>query len=153
MSTCRCLTAWIAPGTQKQDGAHVPSPETDRARQLRKNMTTSEWRVWSYLKGRQLDGWKFRKQAPIGPYIVDFACFAARLVVELDGNSHDDVVADHDERRQAWLESQGFKVLRLSADYPEMDPIEGVWEAIDLALSEVPAPLAPSTRMRRGRPS
>ncbi len=116
-------------------------------------MTTSEWRVWSYLKGRQLDGWKFRKQAPIGPYIVDFACFAARLVVELDGNSHDDVVADHDERRQAWLESQGFKVLRLSADYPEMDPIEGVWEAIDLALSEVPAPLAPSTRMRRGRPS
>jgi very-short-patch-repair endonuclease len=132
----------------------VPSPETDRARQLRKNMTTSEWRVWSYLKGRQLDGWKFRRQAPIGPYIVDFVCFAARLVVELDGNSHDDVEAGHDERRQAWLESQGFKVLRLSADNPEIDPIGGVWEAIDLALSEVPAPLAPSARMRRrGRPT
>jgi len=127
----------------------VPSPETDRARQLRKNMTASEWRVWSYLKGRQLDGWKFRKQAPIGPYVVDFVCFAARLVVELDGNSHDDVVFDHDKRRQAWLESQGFKVLRLSADNPEKDPIQGVWDSIDLALSEVPAPLAPSARMRR----
>jgi very-short-patch-repair endonuclease len=131
----------------------MPSPETDRARHLRKNMTTSEWRVWSYLKGRQMDGWKFRRQAPIGPYVVDFVCFAARLVVELDGNSHDDVVADHDGRRQAWLESQGFKVLRLSTDYPEIDPIGGVWEAIDLALSGVPASVAPSARMRRGRPS
>jgi very-short-patch-repair endonuclease len=143
------LTAWIATEAQNHDGAGVPSPETDRARQLRKNMTTSEWRVWSYLKGRQMDGWKFRKQAPIGPYIVDFVCFAARLVVELDGNSHDDVVFDHDERRQAWLESQGFKVLRLSTDYPEIDPIQGVWEAIDLALSEVPSVVAPSARRRR----
>jgi very-short-patch-repair endonuclease len=144
------LTAWIAPGIQNQDGAGVPSPETDRARQLRKNMTASEWRVWSYLKGRQMDGWKSRRQAPIGPYIVDFVCFAARLVVELDGNSHDDVVFDHDERRQAWLESQGFRVLRLSADNPEMDPIQGVWDAIDLALSELPASVAPSARQRRG---
>jgi very-short-patch-repair endonuclease len=114
-------------------------------------MTASEWRVWCYLKGRQLDGWKFRRQAPIGPYIVDFVCFAARLVVELDGASHDDVVYEYDERRQAWLEAQGFKVLRLSADYPEMDPIEGVWEAIDLALSELPAPVAPSARQRGGQ--
>jgi very-short-patch-repair endonuclease len=106
--------------------------------------------VWSYLKGRQMDGWKFRRQAPIGRYVVDFVCFAARLVVELDGSSHDDVAFDYDERRQAWLESQGFKVLRLSADYPEMDPIQGVWDAIDLALSEVPAPVALPGRRRRG---
>ena len=131
----------------------MPSPETDRARQLRKKMTASEWRVWTYLKGRQLEGWRFRRQAPIGPYVVDFVCFAARLVVELDGNSHDEVVADDDERRQAWLESQGFKVLRLSTDYPEIDPIGGVWEAIDLALPKVPAPLTPSARIRRGRPT
>jgi very-short-patch-repair endonuclease len=117
---------------------------------LRKNMTTSEWRVWCYLKGRQLDGWKFRRQAPIGPYIVDFVCFAARLVVELDGASHDDVAYDYDERQQAWLEAQEFRVLRLSADYPEMDPIEGVWEAIDLALSELPSSVAVSARQRRG---
>ena len=115
----------------------MPSPETDRARELRKKMTASEWRVWNKLRLRQLDGWKFRRQAPIGPYVVDFVCFAARLVVELDGSSHDDVKVEYDERRQAWLESQGFKVLRLSADYPERDPIEGVWDAIDLALSEI----------------
>ena len=117
----------------------MPSPETDRARQLRKNMTTSESRLWFGLRRRQLDGWKFRRQAPIGPYVVDLVCLAARLVVELDGASHDDLKAEYDERRQRWLESQGFKVLRLSADYPEMDPIEGAWEAIDLALSEIPA--------------
>lgn len=88
--------------------------------------------------GRQLDGWKFRRQAPIGPDVVDFDCFAARLIVELDGSSHDEVVDGHDNRRQAWLESQGFRVLRLSDDYPEMDPIEGAWEAVDLGLTEVP---------------
>jgi very-short-patch-repair endonuclease len=84
-----------------------------------------------------MDGWKFRRQAPIGPYVVDFVCYAARLVVELDGSSHDEVRFDYDEGRQAWLESQGFKVLRLSVDYPEMDPLEGAWETIDQALSEV----------------
>jgi very-short-patch-repair endonuclease len=84
-----------------------------------------------------MDGWKFRRQAPIGPYVVDFVCYAARLVVELDGSSHDDVRFDYDESRQRWLESQRFKVLRLSVDYPEMDPLEGAWETIDQALSEV----------------
>ena len=99
-----------------------------------------------------MDGWKFRKQAPIGPYVVDFVCFAARLVVELDGSSHDGVRFDYDEGRQAWLESQGFKVLRLSADYPETDPLEGAWETIHLALTEPPGAVAPSPRLRRGPP-
>jgi very-short-patch-repair endonuclease len=99
-----------------------------------------------------MDGWKFRRQAPIGPYVVDFVCFAARLVVELDGSSHDEMRFDYDEGRQAWLESQGFKVLRLSADYPEIDPLEGAWETIHLALTEVPRAVAPSPRLRRGPP-
>ena len=115
-------------------------------------MTVSEGRLWSDLRRRQLDGWKFRRQAPIGPYVVDFVCFAARLVVELDGLSHDHVVQGRDERRQAWLESQGFRVLRLSAEDPEIDPIEGAWEEIDLALSEVLGPNGPSPRLRRGPP-
>jgi very-short-patch-repair endonuclease len=101
--------------------------------------------LWSHLRRRQLDVWKFRRQAPIGPYVVDFVCFAARLVVELDGSSHNEVSFDYDERRQAWLESQGFRVLRLSADYPEIDPLEGVWDTIDLALTETPARIAPPT--------
>jgi very-short-patch-repair endonuclease len=94
-----------------------------------------------------MDGWKFRRQASIGPYVVDFVCFAARLVVELDGNSHDEAQFDYDERRQTWLESQGFTVLRLSADDPEIDPLQGAWEAIDLALTEIsnkPRPLPPA---------
>jgi very-short-patch-repair endonuclease len=144
------LTTWVATGMRNQHGACMPSPETDRARQLRKNLTTSEWRVWSYLKGRQMDGWKFRRQAPIGPYVVDFVCLAARLIVELDGSSHDDLAFAYDERRQRWLESQGFKVLRLSTENPEIDPIQGVWDAIDQALSEIPAPAAPPGRRRRG---
>jgi very-short-patch-repair endonuclease len=129
----------------------MPSPRTDRARELRKNLTVSEWRLWSHLRRRQLDGWKFRRQAPIGPYVVDFACFAARLVVELDGSSHNEATHDYDERRQAWLESQGFRVLRLSADYPESDPLEGVWDTIDLALTEARPSIAPSPRLRRWR--
>ena len=102
--------------------------------------------MWNKLRGRQLDGWKFRRQSPIGPYVVDFVCFEARLVVELDGTSHDDTNVDYDERRQAWLESQGFRVLRLSADYPEIDPIAGAWEAIDLALSETTRTSPPALR-------
>jgi very-short-patch-repair endonuclease len=94
-----------------------------------------------------MDGWKFRRQAPIGPYVVDFVCFAARLVVELDGDSHDDLQFTYDERRQTWLESKGFKVLRLSSEN-ERDPLEGAWEAIDLALSEVPPPVGRSARQR-----
>jgi very-short-patch-repair endonuclease len=130
----------------------MPSPETHRARELRKNLTVSEWRMWCHLKGRQMDGWKFRRQAPIGPYVVDFVCFAARLVVELDGDSHDDVQFDYDERRQAWLESQGFKVLRLSSEN-ERDPLEGAWEMVDLALSEIHATDARSARKRFSRGS
>jgi very-short-patch-repair endonuclease len=118
---------------------------------LRKNLTASEWRLWCHLKGRQLDGWKFRRQAPIGRYVVDFVCFAARLIVELDGNSHDGEEAQeaYEQRRQAWLEAQGYRVLRLSADSPERDPIEGAWEAVDLALSETPG-TADSSRSRPG---
>ena len=99
-------------------------------------MTASEWRVWNKLRGRQLDGWKFRRQAPIGPYVVDFVCFAARLVVELDGASHVENF-DYNKRRQAWLESQGFRVLRLAANNPEIDPIEGAWDAIQLELDQI----------------
>ena len=130
----------------------MPSPETDRARELRKNLTASEWRLWCHLKGRQLDGWKFRRQAPIGRYVVDFVCFAARLIVELDGSSHDGEEAQvvYEQRRQAWLESQGFRVLRLSgADTSEGDPLEGAWEAVDRALSETAGTLDPS-RFRPG---
>lgn len=84
---------------------------SDRARQLRKNLTDAERRLWARLRRRQLDGCQFRRQAPIGPSIVDFVCFARRLVVEVDGGQHA-IHQEGDAKRTAWLESQGFEVLR-----------------------------------------
>jgi very-short-patch-repair endonuclease len=113
----------------------MPTLETDRARYLRKNMTQTEWRLWQRLSGRQLGGWKFRRQHPVGKYIVDFYCPAARLVIELDGSSHDDGTAfDYGQGRQAWLESQGYRVLRFRANY-----LEGVCDAIEVELVRIAA--------------
>jgi hypothetical protein len=99
-----------------------------------------------------MNGWKFRRQAAIGSYVVDFVCFAARLIVELDGDSHDgeEAQVEYEQRRQAWLESQGYRVLRLSGrQLPEEDPLQGAWEAVGMALSETPIALDPS-RTRSG---
>ncbi len=75
-------------------------------------MTEAERRLWSRLRGRQLHGHKFRRQVPIGPYVVDFACVLERLVVEVDGSQHFDEAPHSDERRAMWLESRGYRVLR-----------------------------------------
>jgi very-short-patch-repair endonuclease len=81
------------------------------ARALRRDMTGTERQLWYLLRGRRLEGWKFRRQHPIGPFIADFACVVARVVVELDGGQHD-VRAEADARRTAWLEAQGWQVVR-----------------------------------------
>jgi very-short-patch-repair endonuclease len=78
---------------------------------LRANQTDAEGIVWKYLRNRQLDGFKFRRQAPIGPYIVDFICFEIRLVIEVDGGQHM-VRREKDEPRNDWLRIQGFTILR-----------------------------------------
>jgi very-short-patch-repair endonuclease len=84
---------------------------TDRARELRASQTQVEARLWSKLRAHRLGGWKWKRQVPRGPYIVDFLCLDALLVVELDGGQHADNVA-YDDRRTAYLESQGLRVLR-----------------------------------------
>jgi very-short-patch-repair endonuclease len=79
------------------------------ARKLRRNMTESESRLWLALRNRQLDGLKFRRQQPIGSYIVDFVCHEAQLVVEVDGGQH----AEADEAiRSTRIESDGYRILR-----------------------------------------
>jgi very-short-patch-repair endonuclease len=80
------------------------------ARQLRTDMTDAERRLWSLLRGRRLQGTKFRRQHPCGNYILDFVCIERRLVIEADGGQHAD--SDYDRRRTLWLESQGWRVLR-----------------------------------------
>ena len=81
---------------------------TARARQLRKNLTDAERSLWNILRNRQMSGYRFRRQAPIGPYIVDFVCFKNRLVIEVDGGQHM-VRSDYDAARTTWLEAEGFR--------------------------------------------
>jgi len=73
-------------------------------------MTEAERRLWRGLRMRQMAGFKFRRQVPLGPYIVDFVCLEARLVIEVDGGQH--AGSEHDRVRDAWLEAQGFRMLR-----------------------------------------
>ena len=81
------------------------------ARELRKNPTDAERCLWRELKRRQIAGVKFRRQQPIGPFIVDFVCFERRMIVEVDGGQHAEQ-HHYDEQRTRWLETQGYRVLR-----------------------------------------
>jgi very-short-patch-repair endonuclease len=83
---------------------------SQRARQLRRTSTDVERRIWSVLRDRRLSRYKFRRQHPIGPYVVDFACTKHALVIELDGGQHADSASD--ACRTAWLESHGWSVIR-----------------------------------------
>jgi very-short-patch-repair endonuclease len=78
---------------------------------MRKEPTDAERRLWWKLKARRLGGWKFKRQYPIGPYIVDFVCIEKKFVVELDGSQHEENAA-YDGRRDAYLRERGFRVVR-----------------------------------------
>ena len=90
----------------------APPLSRDRARRLRREETDAERRLWIRLRRHQL-GVQFRRQHPIGPYIVDFCCVERMLIVELDGGQHEDRRAQ-DAARTQWLGEQGFRVLRFS---------------------------------------
>ena len=89
--------------------------DTKRARELRNNLTYAERCLWQKLKRRQVKGVKFRRQQPIGHFIVDFVCFECRLIVEVDGGQHAEQL-HHDEQRTRSLEAQGYRVLRFWND-------------------------------------
>lgn len=80
------------------------------ARSLRRHMTDAEVRLWFHLRNRAFVRYKFRRQHPIGPYVVDFVCIEARLAVELDGGQHANMASD--ALRTAFLEAEGYRVLR-----------------------------------------
>ncbi len=115
----------------------MSSKLTPLARNLRRNMTDAERTLWHRLRAGQT-GAKFRRQQPIGPYIVDFVCFDRRLIVELDGGQHADAIA-YDAARTRWLETQGFTVLRFWNN-DIMSNIEGVLVRIMEALPPSPQP-------------
>jgi very-short-patch-repair endonuclease len=87
----------------------------EAARRLRRDMTEAEKAMWRLLRARQLAGYKFRRQEPIGRYIVDFACFSPRVVIEIDGGQHADATA-YDERRTQFFLHEGFQILRFWND-------------------------------------
>ena len=121
---------------------------TEMARSLRARATRAEARLWAVLRDRRLGGWKWRRQVPVGPYIVDFLCVEARLVVEVDGATHGDLA--HDARRTAYLERQGLRVVRVWNHVIHADRAavcEGLLEACG---GEAPLTL-PSPPRGRGR--
>ena len=114
---------------------------TNRARSLRKADNDAEQAPWSALKNRQLNGAKFTRQFPIGPYFADFACREDHLVIELDGSQHAD--SDYDRRRDKFMVEQGWSVLRFwNVDaLQERDAVvDTILAALDRRLDPVQAP-------------
>jgi very-short-patch-repair endonuclease len=92
----------------------------ENARMRRKNPTISEGLLWSILRGSQLSGLRFRREHPVGPWILDFACVSRMLAIEVDGGYHDSNV-EQDLARQADIENRGWTVIRFSSDQVEQD--------------------------------
>lgn len=105
---------------------------TPIARRLRRDRTIAEDRLWKYLRNRQMDGAKFRFQSPVGPYVADFLCVEAKLIVELDGGQHG-VEIEKDAARTKWIETAGYHVIRFWNN-DVLANTEGVLEAIRLAV-------------------
>ncbi|WP_375393303.1 endonuclease domain-containing protein [uncultured Sphingomonas sp.] len=128
----------------------TPEQLLTRSRELRTHPTEAEARLWERLRGARLNGLRFRRQVPLGSYIVDFLCPAAKLVVELDGSQHVDQQA-YDARRTSFLEGEGYRVLRVWNNDVLARP-DAVLEAILAAVSPLPGParlsLSPQGRGR-----
>jgi very-short-patch-repair endonuclease len=100
------------------------------AARLRREMTDTERIVWEHLRNRQLEGFKFRRQASIGPYVVDFLCAERSLIVEIDGGQHS---VERDAARSEYLEAQGYCILRFW-NHDVFESLEGVLQTIVGAL-------------------
>ena len=122
----------------------------NNARYLRAHQTNAESVLWRLLRDRRFVGYKFRRQHPIGPYIADFACVELRLVIEVDGGQH--AGSERDERRTAWLEAQGWRVVRFWNNDARQNA-EGVMEAVRSVIQyphppRLRAPTSPAKRER-----
>jgi very-short-patch-repair endonuclease len=122
-----------------------------RARQLRTEASEAEQKLWYFLRRKQVNGLRFRRQFPLGPYFADFVCLPARLVIEVDGSQHGDFLqAAHEARRTAWLNSNNFRVVRFWADEVMANPAS-ILDAIDGVLREpLPRRFAPPPPARGG---
>jgi very-short-patch-repair endonuclease len=110
---------------------------TERARELRWNMTDAERRLWALLRRKKLAGYRFRRQAQIGPYYADFFCPKARLIIEIDGTFHGKEQGERDEARTHWLDANGCRVIRFWNKHVFMYPDR----VVDTIYGELTAPL------------
>jgi very-short-patch-repair endonuclease len=121
----------------------TPPRSLEYARRLRRDMTDAERALWRLQRDRRFAGWRFRRQEPINRYIVDFICFEARLVIEVDGGQHAE--SKTDPARDADLTARGFHVLRLWNNDVLANP-DGVYQTIQEALARcAPSGAAPSS--------
>jgi very-short-patch-repair endonuclease len=118
--------------------------KTQFARHLRQESTDAERLLWSRLRARRFFNLKFKRQQPLGAYIVDFVCFEAHLIIELDGGQHAQQLA-YDRERDAWLAAQGFTVLRFWNN-EAMNNLEGVLTKIAASLPPAPVTEEPANR-------
>ena len=123
----------------------MASDEATLAKNLRKRSTDAERLLWKYLRIKQIEGLKFRRLEPIGNYILDFVCYEKQLILEADGGQHSTEV---DANRDAWLNSQGFKILRFW-NHDVLLNIEGVLEVIRRSCIEAGSP-SPTPPIKKG---
>jgi very-short-patch-repair endonuclease len=121
----------------------------ERAQKLRATSTPAERRIWSILRAKRLAGLKFRRQHVVGNFIVDFVCLPARLIIEVDGDTHgDDEAALRDAKRTDEIEGFGYRVIRFWDHYVLNDPEGGIHEAILEALMASALPVTEKARLR-----
>ena len=123
-------------------------PQKFRPQQLRTNATEAEQKIWYFLRNRQSEKFKFRRQHPIGVYIVDFVCLQQKLIVEIDGGQHAERV-QYDERRTNALRAKGFRLLRFWNN-EVMQNTNAVLETIFAELNACPSPLPSPRNGERG---
>ncbi len=110
----------------------------ERAKQLRREQTEAERKLWSRLRNRQLDGWKFKRQVPKGRYILDFYCAEAALIVELDGGQHaEENAVRHDAKRTKYLQESGYRIVRFW-NHEVFEDIDTVLQSIWHKVQEPP---------------
>lgn len=127
----------------------MSNPLTERARKLRIDPTIFERKFWARVRNRQLGGLKFKRQVPIGPYVADFLCEEAALIIELDGEQHGrDEGAARDISRDAFLRSAGFEVFRLWNNDFIRDPAAALDHVLQVANERVEERKISLTRSR-----
>ncbi len=134
--------AFLVGVTGTDPSASLRPMANERARTLRKSMSEAEWKLWHELRKRQVGGHRFRRQHPIGPYVVDFVCLEHRFVVEVDGGQHSEPEqVEHDTRRTEWLAREGYRVFRVwnAEVFNNLDGVVAtIWAELNGSLSNSP---------------